>query len=53
MDLEGIMLSEIKSEKNKHCMISLICESKKQAKKQAHTYREQIGGYWVAELRGG
>ena len=25
MDLEGIMLSEIKADKHKHCMISLIC----------------------------
>ena len=53
MDFEGIMLSEIKSEKKKHCMISLVCEPKKLTKKQAHIYREQIGGYWVAELRGG
>ena len=29
IDLEGIMPSKIKSEKNKHCMISLILESKK------------------------
>ena len=25
MDLEGIMFSEIKSDKDKYCMLSLIC----------------------------
>ena len=31
MDLEGIMLSEIRpTEKDKHCMISLYVESKEQ-----------------------
>ena len=38
MDLEGIMLTEIRqTEKDKYCMISLICESKKS---QTHRNRE-------------
>ena len=33
MDLEGIMLSEIsQTEKDKHCMISLVCGTKQKPK---------------------
>ena len=48
------MLSEIsQTEKDKYCIISLICESKKYSKlmnkikkKQTNRHREQTGGYW-------
>ena len=41
MDLEGLMLSEIsQTEKDKYCMISLICGSNEQNNKQ-NRYREQ------------
>ena len=51
MDLEGLLLSEIKSEKDKYYMILLrYVESKKYSKlvnitkkKQTHRYREQTG----------
>ena len=33
MDLEGIMLSEVKSEKDKYYIILLICRSKKKYNK--------------------
>ena len=39
MDVEGIMLSEIsETEKDKYCMLSLICESKKT--KQMNKYNQ-------------
>ena len=42
-DLEGIMLSETDpTEKDKHCMMSLICGIKK---KQTHRNEEWNGGY--------
>ena len=47
MDLEGIMLSEIsQTEKDKYCMISLICGAYKKAKPktQADGRREQTSG---------
>ena len=60
MDLEGIMLSEISQiEKDKYCMISLICGIYKYnkvvnitKKKQTHRYREQTRGYHWGEGRG-
>ena len=58
MDLEGIMLSEIReTEKDKYCMISLICGIKKLQlvvsikKKQTHRYREQTSGYQQGGLQ--
>ena len=60
MDLEGIMLSEIShTEKDKYCMIPLICGILKKAnaynrRKQTHRYREQASGYqWGEGSRGG
>ena len=57
IDLENIMLSEIiYTEKDKYCMISLICQNqkrkRKKIKKEAHRYREQIGGCqrWRGEV---
>ena len=52
IELEGIMLSEIsQTEKDKYCMISLICvicktkqTNKPTSENQAHSYREQIAG---------
>ena len=42
MDLESIMLSEVsQTEKDKYCMISLICE----ILKRKHRKRDQICGY--------
>ena len=60
MDLEGLLLSEIKSEKDKYYMILLrYVESKKYSKlvnitkkKQTHRYREQTSGYQWGEARG-
>ena len=54
MNLEGIMLSEIsQTEKDKYCMISLICEIvNKTKKKRTHRYREQTSGYQWGEERG-
>ena len=55
------MLSEIsQTEKDKYCMISLICGNSKKynklgnitKKKQTHRYREQISGYQWGEGRG-
>ena len=54
------MLSEISQrEKDKYCMISLICESKKYnklvnitKKKLTHRYREQTSGYQWGEVSG-
>ena len=43
MDLEDIMLSEHKSEKNKHCMISLICGIlKEQTNRVIDTENKQV-----------
>ena len=43
MKLEGIILSEVsQTEKDKYCVISLICEIKKP---QTHKNGEQIGDY--------
>ena len=59
MDLEGIMLREIsQTEKDKYCMISLICGILKKysklvnitKKKQTHSYREQTSGYHLWHL---
>ena len=52
IDLEDIMLSEIDpTEKDKHCMMSLICGIKKKKKKQTHRNEERNGGYQgVGEL---
>ena len=51
MDLEGIMLSDInQAEKDKYCMISLICGIWKKKRtnvteqEQINRYREQTGG---------
>ena len=62
MDLEGIMLSEIsQTEKDKYCLISLICGILKiqkleniTKKDQTHRSREQTSGYLWGEggLRG-
>ena len=60
MDLEGIMLSEVKSEKDKYYIILLICRSKKKynklmnktKKKQTYRYREQNSGYQRGGRRG-
>ena len=61
MDFEGIMLSEIRqTEKDKYCMISLICGIKQYnklvnitKKKQTHRYREQASGYQWGKGKGG
>ena len=53
MDLEDIILSETsQTEKDKYCMISLICGIKEMQqtseynkKEQTHRYREQTAGY--------
>ena len=54
MDLEGTMLSKMsQTEKDKYCMISLICGIKKKynklvnitKKKQTQRYRKQTSGY--------
>lgn len=37
MDLEGIILSEIKSDKDKSCMISFTCGMLKKEKKESCT----------------
>ena len=55
MDLEGIMLNEIRQRKTNTVLFYLYVESKKQNKwtnrqKQSHKYREQTGGY---QRRGG
>ena len=62
MDLEGILLSEVKSEKDKYYIILLICRSKKKKKynklmnktkkKQTYRYREQNNGYQRGGRRG-
>lgn len=46
MDIEGITQSEkSQTEKDKHCMILLIWESKNKTKeKPTHRHREQTGG---------
>ena len=60
MDLQIIILSEVsQKEKDKYCMISLICGILKiqlvkiTKKKQTHKYREQTSGYQWGEGRGG
>ena len=46
MDLTNIMLSEIsQAEKDKQCMISLICGLLKK-KKKSYRQRDQTCGYW-------
>ena len=59
MDLEGIIPSKIsQTEKDKYCMISLMCRIKKYhklvniTKKQTHRYREQTSGYQWEEVSG-
>ena len=61
MDLEGILLSEVKSEKDKYYIILLICRSKKKKynklmnktkNKQTYRYREQNNGYQRGGRRG-
>ena len=57
VNLEGLKLSDVNQrEKDKYCMISLMCEIRKKynklvnitKKKQAPGYREQTSGYqWV------
>ena len=56
MDLEGIMLSEI-TQKEKYCMISLICgflKKRKQTNKthQTHRKRDQTCGYQMQRIWG-
>ena len=60
MDLGGITLSETSQiEKDKYCMILLICGILKYnkpvnitKKKQTHRYREQTSGYQWGKRRG-
>ena len=56
IDLEGIMLSEIKSEKDKYCIIYMLNLKKHNklantVKKQIHRYGEQSSGYLGGEKR--
>lgn len=44
MDLEGIMLSEVRQTKTNIIWFHLYVKSKRQTKQQARRYREQIGG---------
>ena len=60
MDLDSIMLSEIKSEKNKHCIWSyLYVESKKKTKTKTKNklidtekdwWLPEVGSRWVEEM---
>ena len=59
IDLEGIIFSEVSQrEKDKYCILSVICEIKKikqmniTKEKQVHRYGEQTSGYQWAEERG-
>ena len=62
MDLEGIILSEIKSDRERQILYEIIymwnlknkttSEYSKKKKKQVHRYREQTSGYQWGE-RGG
>ena len=60
MDLEGIMLSEVRQRKRNTIRYYSYVESKKYNKlvniikrKQTHKYREQTSGYQWGERRGG
>ena len=50
MDLEGIMLSENKSDRERQILYDLTYMWNLQGKKVA--YREQIGGWWWQEVGG-
>ena len=59
MDLEIIILNEVRIEKDKHPMILLTCESKKKKKntnelniKQTHRHRKQTYGYQRGKAKG-
>ena len=41
MDLEGILLSEVKSEKDKYYIILLICRSKKKKQQQTNEKKKK------------
>ena len=46
VELEGSRLSEIKSDKDKYCMLSQV-----EPKSRSHSNREQNGGWRLAEIR--
>ena len=52
MDSEGITLSKVsQTEKDKYCMILLICETQKNKNKK-QTHRKKGSYLWLSEARG-
>ena len=55
IDIENIMLSEIiYTEKEKYCMISLICENQKRKRKKMKKGSSQVQktNWWLPEMKG-
>ena len=55
IDIENIMLSEIiYTEKEKYCMISLICENQKRKRKKMIKRSSQVQktNWWLPEMKG-